>query len=347
MSQHSSQLAERADVAATADGTGRPRIGILGGGRFGRAVAGILAGRGVRAHIWSRSSRTRGVLAAELPEGVRIHGRVEAACEDAQVVLLAVPMAGMREVLSQYGDVARGDQVVVHAARGVEAGFVLPHQIIRQETCVRKVAALGGPIYAPELGAGRPVAAVLASRFDDAFEQVQRLCAGTRVKVHASRDVVGVEVAGAISNVASLAVGMADALSLGETARGILLTRGLSEAATVGVHLGATPMTFSGLAGIGDLIPRRVASYEHHLSLGRQLARGEVDAETVASQNDRLEGLTTVRAAVRKAEQLGIELPLIDAVDAVVRGEVSAADALDDVLSLDFDLGEGLLPRAP
>jgi glycerol-3-phosphate dehydrogenase (NAD(P)+) len=113
----------------------------------------------------------------------------------------------------------------------------------------------------------------------------------------------------------------------------------------VGVRLGATRQTFSGLAGVGDLIPRRAASYERHLALGRRLAHGEISTEGVAAQSDRVDGPTTARAVARKAEELGLELPLIEAVDAVVRGEARARDALESVLDLAFDPGEGLLPR--
>lgn len=318
-------------------------VSILGAGQLGRAVAEILAAGGSEVRMWSRRSTSRRAVGKRFPQLV-LADSVAAACEAADLVIFAVPASALREVARAYGETATGDQIVLHATHGVGEGFVLPHQVLREETCVRKIGALGGPLQAREIAAGRPLAAVLASRFDETWQVVQALVAGLRVRIYPSRDVVGVEVAGAISNVTALAVGMADQLELGDTARGVLLTRGLVEAGRLGQALGADPSTFAGLAGVGDLIPRRITTTQRAHAVGGALAQGQALDEILAATKGEVEGVATAAEAVRLAERLGLELPLIQAVDMVLHGEADARQALEDVLQLDLDLSRGLVP---
>jgi glycerol-3-phosphate dehydrogenase (NAD(P)+) len=309
---------------------------ILGGGTLGRAVAHILQKGGLSPRIWSRSEKTRAKARKSLGAEAVVDTLEEAAAE-AAAVLLAIPAPALREVCRAFGEVARGDQIVIHACRGVTEEFKLPHQVIREETCVRKVGVLGGPLHATELASGRPLAVVLASRFDETIETVTRLTAATPVRIHPSHDVIGVEVAGAISNVTALAVGMADGLDLGETPRGVLMMRGLAEAGVLGRALGAARETFAGLAGVGDLIPRRVATTDRHRELGARLGKGD-SLEKVLKGAEALEGVVTAREAGPVMAHLGISLPLVGAVAKVLSGETPPAEALESVLRLDLDL---------
>lgn len=320
-------------------------IAVLGGGRLAQAVAEILVASGGSVRIWARRPAARRALAKKL-EGVQVADTVEAAAGDVDLLFVAVPASALREVLGTLGEVARPDHLLLHATRGVDAGFVLPHQIVRQETCIRRIGVLGGPLHARDLTSGHPIAAVVASRFDETFAAVRRLTDGGPVHLQQSHDVVGVEVAGAVANVTALAVGMADALDLGDTARGVLLTRGLVEASRIGVHLGGVAETFTGLAGVGDLIPRRVASTERHHALGAALASGQNLDEAISAQKGEVEGVLTAQEAVRLAERAHLDLPLVQAVDMVLHGEADARAALEDVLGLDLDLGKSLAARA-
>ena len=157
------------------------------------------------------------------------------------------------------------------------------------------------------------------------------------MRIHSTRDVVGVEVCGAVSNVSQIAAGLADGLGLGETDQGILLTRGLVEAARIGTALGAERSTFSGLAGVGDLIPRPVTSTRRHRALGVEISEGR-DAASATEQYSELEGLRTVRAARALGKRLDLSLPLIDAVDDVLYAGKPAGPALERVLSLDLEI---------
>ena len=147
--------------------------------------------------------------------------------------------------------------MALHACRGVETGFVLPSEVIRAETCLKKIGALGGPLYLDDAAHGRPPVAAVGARFDEVFRMVRALTTDTRVRAHTTHDLIGVELCGAISNVAQIAAGLAEGAGLGETDQGMLLVRGLAEAALLGVAQGAEPATFLGIAGVGDLIRAR------------------------------------------------------------------------------------------
>lgn len=319
-----------------------PSLAILGGGLLGRTVAKVAIAAGANVRLWARRAELRADLASKLP-ALQTCAEVQEAADNATIVLLAVPASAVREVAAAYGDVARGDQFVLHAVRGVCPGerFLLPHRVVRQETSVRKIGVLGGPLFAPDLTGNRPMAALLASRFDEIHGAVSALVQGTPVHLHRSRDVIGVEVAGAISNVTALAVGMAEALELGDTIRGVLLTHGLGEATHLGAALGAESETFSGLAGVGDLIPRRIGSTERHWAVGAALATGTPLAEALADAGGEVEGILTAARAVTEAEHLGLDLALCRAVDDVLSGRRAAGDALEDVLQRDLGLSLG------
>lgn len=302
-----------------------------------RAVARILAHAKMDVRVWTRRREALDVLKTEVPALVPAPD-VASAVEGASVIFFAVPASALPHVAGMYGASAKADHIVIHAVRGVGAGFKLPHQAIRDTTCVRKIGVLGGPLQAVELTSGRPLAAVLASRFSETVRAIQALTKNTPVIVHGSKDVVGVEVAGALSNVAAIAAGMSDRLEMGETARGLLLTRGLAEARKLGVALGADAGTFAGLAGVGDLIPRKVTSTDRHRELGTRLAEGVALDKALAVIPGEVEGVNTAREAVLAAARLSLELPLMRAVESVLDGKSSARDALEQVLRLDLDL---------
>lgn len=319
-------------------------IAILGGGRFARAVASTLARHNHTLRLWTRRFEVAEAMARDLAPQAQAARSVQGAVDGACATVVAVPICGMREVANRLGDVVQGDHVVLHAVRGVEPGFALPHAIIRQESCVQRIGVLGGPIYAPELAAGKTIAAVLATRFSEPMALAEGLIAGTPLRLHRSDDLVGVEVAGAIGNVATLAVGMAGELKLGATSRGLILTRALTEAASLAVSCGGQASTLVGLAGVGDMVPRQVGTTSRHLQAGAMLARGMSMAAAAQEVGGHLDGLGTAAAAAQLAAQRGLLLPLVEAVAQVAAGERSAAVALPEVLHLDLDPSEALLP---
>jgi glycerol-3-phosphate dehydrogenase (NAD(P)+) len=307
------------------------RVAILGGGNLAGAVAALLSKAEHDVVVWARNDKARNQLAQALR--VKAAESAQEACRDAAVVVFAVPTHALRDVARMAGDVARGDQIALHACRGVTDDFTLPHQVIREETCIKKIGAIGGPLYLDDAARGRPLAAVIASRFDEVPAALKTMTRNTRVRIHATHDVIGVELCGAISNVSQIAAGLAEGAGLGETDQGILLMRGLIEAQKIGQALGAERTTFMGLAGVGDLIPRAVTSTRRNRQLGRELAEGKPP-----SHGD-LEGPRTAREARALAERMGLSLPLVQAVDDVITNNAPVVPALERVLSLDLDLG--------
>lgn len=314
---------------------GSLEVALLGAGRMAQVAGRLLLGAGHHVRVWTRRPEAHPELLEHLP-GAEWAVSLEEAVAPAEVLFFAVPSHALAEVAREAGAYTRGYQIALHASRGIGRGFSLPHQSIRSVSGLKKIGALGGPLHSRDLGSGRAVASVLASRFDEVFDFTRALVRNSPVTLHTTRDLVGVEIAGAISNVSAIATGMADGLQLGETARGLLLVHGLSEAERLGLALGAEAETFAGLAGVGDLIPRSVSSTDRHRSLGAQLAAGLDFASAEARVGAALEGPITAEEAHQWASSHGLALPLVAAVRAVLRGEAAARDALEGVLRLDL-----------
>ena len=310
---------------------------VLGAGKLGAAISLLLARAGHDVTLWARKPEKAQALAERAPERLRAVEQIGDACKEASLLYFTVPVQALREVARAAGAVARGHQIVLHACRGVEEGFTLASDVLRAETCWKKIGVIGGPLYVDDAERGRPLVCVLASRFDEVQRVTKQLTAGTHVRIHSTRDMTGVEVAAAISNVGQVAGGLALGLGLGETDQGLLLVRGLTEATRLGVALGADRATFAGLAGVGDLIPRPVTSTRHHRKLGAEVGGGGELAKVLAAHPE-LEGLRTVREARALGQRLGLPLPLIDAVDDVLFGGAKARDAVDRLLGMDLDL---------
>jgi glycerol-3-phosphate dehydrogenase (NAD(P)+) len=308
-------------------------VALIGGGKLARAAVMLLKRAGVDVVVAARDP----VQAAELKAlGARVASARDAVAE-ATLVFLAIPAPAFPEVVADVAGVARGSQIVLHAARGAGPGFELPHQMIRARSCWKKIAVLGGPLYVDDAAAGRPLSAAVASRYDEAVRAVRLMTQGTTVRISATRDVIGVEVAGALSNVGHLAAGLARGSGFGETDQGLLSVRALLEASRLGVSLGAERATFTGLAGVGDLIPRSLTSTRLHRDAGEQVAGGVVGGGVVGGL-EQLEGVVTARAGAELANKSGLDLPLLCGVDDVLAGRASAKTVLDHVLSLDLGL---------
>jgi glycerol-3-phosphate dehydrogenase (NAD(P)+) len=322
------------------------RVALLGCGAMAQKVAALLPPQVLR--LWGR---TRPAELAPALRPLRWCDRLIDACADADAVIFTVPVAALRQVARDYAEVARGDQLVYFVARGVEPGFVLPHTILREETCVRQMAVLGGPMQAFDPAQRQPAAIVVGSAYSRPARLLQQLveggdqagrpaaaAAGAALPGHPlfypMADMVGVEVAGALSQVTSLAVGMATALKLGDTVRGLLLTRGLAEAIRLARVLGGSGDSFANLAGLGSLVPQPHWERDPHTQFGMLLGAGH------AGPLPPLDGVITAVAAVAAGVRHRVELPQVEAIHAVLQGQIDAAEALRRILDrgLDFHL---------
>ncbi|HEY3356709.1 MAG TPA: NAD(P)-binding domain-containing protein [Polyangia bacterium] len=278
---------------------------VIGGGLFGRALARRLAQSGpILLH-----NPGPAVPAAPgeppMPELVRASGDLGEAAR-CPVLFLAIPAAVARPVCRRLGEHVAGDQILVHTARGLEpeTGRTVT-AIVEEETCLRKLAVLGGALRAESLDAGRWVAAVVASRFDEVTARATALLGGPTFRVLPARDVPGVELCGAYRSICALGIGVTDALDLGPTVRALVITEALREASAIAARLGADPLTLTGYAGLGDLVATAVNPAGVEREAGARLAAGAAGAAELAP-----EAAAAVHGALVLARGLGVEAPV-------------------------------------
>ncbi len=318
------------------------RISIVGAGAWGTAIALIAARRhDVTLHVRDRgqmqSVRTsrenvRYLPGFPLPEAVAITDDLADSVRDAELVVLATPMAGLRDTGNALAPL-RPRQVVC-VCKGLEADtHLLPHQVVAEVLPGVPAAALSGPSFASEVAAGLPVALTAASADEVLAERIVHTLHGGPVRVYRSSDVVGVEVGGAVKNVMAVAAGIADGLELGNNARAALLTRGLSEMMRFGVALGGSAETLMGLTGVGDLILTCTGGLSRNRRVGIALGQGRTLADTLAVLGHVAEGVQCARAVKASAERLGVDMPITVAVSAILFDGLAPREALGHLLA--------------
>ncbi len=314
------------------------KVAVLGAGAWGTAIAGVLAGR-LEVALWTRDPAQAQAMARErrnarylpgidIPSAVAIGSDLPAALAQARLVLAATPVAGLRELAQKIP----AECPLVWLCKGFEEGSGrLPHEIVPQKRC----GALSGPSFAAEVARGLPCALTLASRDADFAREAATLLHGGRMRVYYSTDLIGVEIGGAVKNVLAIAAGISDGLGLGLNARAALITRGLAEIARLGTALGGSPETFFGLAGAGDLILTATGELSRNRRVGLELAQGLPLPKILADLGHVAEGVRSAREVARLARSREIDMPVSDAVNAVLEGRLAPAAAVERLLARD------------
>jgi glycerol-3-phosphate dehydrogenase (NAD(P)+) len=301
-------------------------IAVLGAGGWGTALACLAADNGHRVVLWARHQHVADSINSSrenldyLP-GVRIPTGVEAdvdpaAVSAADMVISAIPTQYVRAVLQSYRFPLRG-KLIVNAAKGIERGTHLRiSQVFRDVlgTPSDEYAVLSGPSHAEEVARGVPTTVVVASTSETAAELVQRAMSTPTFRIYRSLDVVGVELGGALKNVIAIAAGIVDGLAMGDNTKAALVTRGLAEISRLGTELGANPLTFSGLSGLGDLFVTCTSRYSRNRLVGERIGRGESLDDILASMTMVAEGIATTISALELASDYGIEMPIAEQV---------------------------------
>lgn len=302
-----------------------PRLGVIGAGAWGTALAVAAARAGTEVVLWGRSlSRLAG---HDLPAAVRATTD-PAALSAVEAVLLAVPAQQLRTVLALPPPVP-----VVIGAKGLERATGLRlSEVVAAARPGLAVAALSGPSFAAELAAGKPTAVTLAAADLALARRLAEMLAGPAFRLYPSDDLVGVELGGALKNVVAIAAGAVMGLGLGENARAAVVTRGLAEIARLAEALGARRDTLLGLAGVGDLLLTATSLTSRNTRFGYELARGRALTELTGAGQPLAEGAWTAGAACRLGRAHGVELPIAEAVRRVVDGELSVTAAVDALL---------------
>jgi glycerol-3-phosphate dehydrogenase (NAD(P)+) len=315
------------------------RIAVLGAGAWGTALGAALSARH-EVTLWARDAAQAAAIArrrvnARYLPGVKLPPRLEVTAgwpPRPHLIVVATPVAGLREVLPRCAEVP-----LVWLCKGFESRTgLLPHQVVDEvlgpdEAC----GALSGPSFALEVARGLPCALTLGSRNAAFAAAAAKVLHGGRLRVYHSTDLVGVEVGGAVKNVMAIAVGIADGLGLGQNARAALITRGLAEITRLGVALGGRAETFMGLAGAGDLILTATGDLSRNRQVGLALARGRRLARILGSLGHVAEGVHSARETLRHAARLGVDMPITQAVVAVLEQRLAPMQAVERLLARD------------
>ncbi len=320
------------------------RVAVVGAGSWGTALANHLARKGDDVVLWAYeaevvaeiNTRHRNDLflpEAPLAASLRATGDLPAALEGAEVVLAVPPSHAMRPVMAGAAGALRPGTIVVSAAKGLESpGLKRMTEVLAEVLPAgTPVVALSGPTFAREVYEGQPTAATVAGPAD-AARRAQAVLSSPAFRLYTGDDVVGVELGGALKNVVAIAAGILEGLGLGNNPRAALITRGLAEITRLGVALGAQPLTFSGLAGMGDLVLTATGPLSRNRSLGVEIGRGATLESIQARRLSVAEGVGTARAAVALGERVGVEMPIAREVARVLFEGKAPRQAITDLM---------------
>ena len=331
------------------------RIGTLGGGGWGTTLAILLDSKGHEVRLWvyeaeeaerMRLTRENATFlpGVPIPGGVAITTSTQEAVDGADIIVLVTPSRAMREVatalLAGAGPKVANARAIVVGSKGLEPKTLLRmSEVLAQvlpQNLHRSIVVLAGPSHAEEVSRQVPTAVVAASSDAGTAALVQDVFSTERFRVYTNDDVVGVEIAAALKNVVAIAAGICDGLGFGDSTKGALLTRGLVEIARLGEALGARPGTFSGLAGMGDLIATAMSRHSRNRRLGEAIGKGMKLEEALAATKMVVEGVGTAHAAVDLARRHGVELPIAEQVRAILYDGKSAKAAIRELLTRDL-----------
>jgi glycerol-3-phosphate dehydrogenase (NAD(P)+) len=306
-----------------------PRTAVIGAGSWGTAVA-ALAAHNSPTVLWARRPDLAEAVSSahvnrdylpdyQLPKSLRATSSLEEAVAGAEVVVMGVPSHGFREILDEAKPFLADGAPVVSLTKGVEQQTLKRMtEVIADVAPEHPAGVLTGPNLAKEVMAGWPAASVVAFEDESIAQELQRLFSTDAFRVYTNPDVVGCEVGGALKNVIAIAAGIADGMGFGDNTRAALITRGLHELTRLGVALGGEPLTFAGLAGMGDLVATCISRQSRNRHVGEALGRGQTIEEIVAAMNMVAEGVKSSKAVLDLSVRVGVEMPIAEQVVAVL-----------------------------
>ncbi|MBR1931458.1 MAG: NAD(P)-dependent glycerol-3-phosphate dehydrogenase [Lachnospiraceae bacterium] len=322
------------------------KIGILGGGTWGIALAVLLHKNGHEITIWSalesevtmlREQRVHKMLPdVKLPEEMVVTGDEREAVEGKDVLVMSVASSYTRTTARRISSLVAQGQIIVNVAKGIEESTLKTlSEIIEEEIPQADVAILSGPSHAEEVGRGVPTTIVAGAKSRQTAEYIQNLFMNEVFRVYTSPDILGMELGGALKNVVALAAGIADGLGYGDNTKAALITRGSAEISRLGVAMGGKWETFYGLTGIGDLIVTCASMHSRNRRAGILIGQGHTYEEAMREVNMVVEGVYSAKAAIKLADKYDVQLPIIEQVNAILFEGKSAADAVKDLMLRD------------
>lgn len=321
-------------------------VAVLGAGSWGTALAVMLGGCRKRVRMWARSGELAELLSRKkenkkylpgvpLPGALDITSDLSHALHGVRVVVLAVPSQNIREVVRLARPFLNRDCLLVNTAKGLESPTCLRvSQVVEEELpeYTQKIAVLSGPSHAEEVSREMPTAVVVAARSQEVAQYIQDVFMTPNFRVYTSSDLVGVELGGALKNIIALGTGIAEGLGYGDNTKAALITRGLAEITRLGIALGANPLTFLGLTGVGDLIVTATSAHSRNRRAGLLLGQGRSLDETLQKVGMVVEGVETTRAARQLSRRFGIEMPITEKTYEVLFSGLSPRTAVSNLM---------------
>ncbi len=321
------------------------RVAVLGGGSFGTVIANLVACNGHRVCLWGRNAGNVAAINArhenaEYLPGYRLDHKLRAttvledAVSDIDILCVAVPSASFRDIVRTLAPLVDPGTLLVSLTKGIEAGgFRLMSEILREEMPQNPCAVLSGPNLASEIAAGHVTGTVVASNSDVINTTLHDLLHSERFLVYASRDMYGVELGGALKNVYAILAGLGAALAFGENTIGMLLTRSLAEMSRFAVQMGANPLTFLGLAGVGDLFVTCSSPLSRNYRIGYAVGKGEPLEAVLAGMDQVAEGINTLALLKAEADRRGVSMPLVNGLYGILHQQRPVSEIFSDMMS--------------
>ena len=330
------------------------KIGVIGSGTWGTALAVLLTGNGHEVELWSAVPAEVEALTATrrhpnlgdtpIPEKIRVTGDLEQAMKDKELLVLSVPSVYVRETAHRMAPFLKEGQVITNVAKGIEDTTLKNlSEIIEEELPAARVTVLSGPSHAEEVSRGLPTTCVAGAHRRQDAELVQNLFMSPVFRVYTSPDMLGIELGGALKNVIALAAGIADGLGCGDNTKAALITRGIAEITRLGTAMGGSPETFSGLTGIGDLIVTCASMHSRNRRAGILIGKGYTMDEAMKEVKMVVEGVYSARAARALSKKYQVSMPIVEQVNEVLFDGKPAKDALYDLMLRDRRAGNALL----
>jgi glycerol-3-phosphate dehydrogenase (NAD(P)+) len=323
-------------------------VAVVGAGSWGTALAMVLADNGHEVRLWSHNetqvneinqfhTNKKYLPEIVLPELITGYASLSDALAGINTVILAVPTKAIREVLGKIKTVQNSPLTIAHVSKGIEPDSLLRiSELIKAEMpseLLRAVVVLSGPSHAEEVSKRHPTTVTVSSEDMSAAEEIQDLFINHNFRVYTNPDVIGVEIGGALKNIIALAAGITDGLGYGDNAKAALMTRGLAEIARLGTKMGANPLTFSGLTGIGDLIVTCTSIHSRNWRAGNLLGKGKNLDEVLDNMGMVVEGVRTTKAAFQLAQKYNVSMPITNALYDVLFNGKNAKDAVDVLMA--------------
>lgn len=316
------------------------KVAILGGGSFGTVIANMVAENGFDVNLWLRDEtlaehinlaheNTRYLPEYKLSSRLFASTSIEEVVKGADIVFVSIPSQSFRQVVRQARQWLKPEQMLVSTTKGIEAQtFSLMSEILKEELPLSPVGVLSGPNLAKEVASRQLTATVIASDSSELRNAVQEILHSSYFRVYASSDSYGVELGGTLKNIYAIAAGLSAALGMGENTKSMLMTRSLAEMSRFAVCMGANPMTFIGLAGVGDLIVTCMSPLSRNYRVGYALGEGKTLEQAVASLGQVAEGVSTIKHVKEKAAEMNVYMPLVSGLYEVVFNHAPVAEVV-------------------